>query len=57
MNLPLLIKEQINSAIRVLRISHKPKESEFMYTVKITGLAMLLIGVIGLVITIIFGFL
>lgn len=51
------IKEFIQKAMRVLRVSYRPTTDEFYTTIKITGLGMVLIGLVGYVITIIFGFL
>jgi protein transport protein SEC61 subunit gamma-like protein len=51
------INEYIQKAMRVLRVSYKPTSDEFYTTLKITGLGMILIGIIGYVIAIIFGFL
>lgn len=51
------IKEYIQKAMRVMRVSYRPTTDEFYTTLKITGLGMILIGVIGYVITIIFSFL
>ncbi|NYZ76157.1 protein translocase SEC61 complex subunit gamma [Candidatus Micrarchaeota archaeon] len=51
------LNEFIQKALRVLRVSYRPTSDEFYTTLKITGLGMVLIGVIGYVLTIIFGFL
>jgi protein transport protein SEC61 subunit gamma-like protein len=51
------IKGFIQKAMRVLRVSYRPTTDEFYTTIKITGLGMVLIGLAGYVITIIFGFL
>ncbi len=51
------INEFIQKALRVLRVSYRPTSDEFYTTLKITGLGMIAIGVIGYVITIIFDFL
>lgn len=37
---------------RIFRLTRKPKRSEFSETAKITGLGMLLVGLIGFVILI-----
>ncbi|NYZ79455.1 protein translocase SEC61 complex subunit gamma [Candidatus Micrarchaeota archaeon] len=50
-------KEFIQKAMRVLRVSYRPTSDEFYTTLKITGLGMILIGMVGYVLTIIFGFL
>ncbi|MFH0987075.1 MAG: protein translocase SEC61 complex subunit gamma [Candidatus Micrarchaeota archaeon] len=41
------VKGFINSSIRVLRLATKPKKEEFWTVAKITGLGIILIGVIG----------
>ncbi|HEX55381.1 MAG: protein translocase SEC61 complex subunit gamma [Candidatus Altiarchaeales archaeon] len=38
---------------RILRLTRKPKMSEFIETAKITGLGMIIIGFIGFIILII----
>ncbi len=43
-------------AMRVLRVSYKPTMKEFQLTAKITSLGMLLIGLVGFLITIVFSF-
>ncbi|MCD4740180.1 protein translocase SEC61 complex subunit gamma [archaeon] len=37
----------INEAIRVLKLTRKPKQDEFMLIAKITGAGMIIIGLIG----------
>jgi protein transport protein SEC61 subunit gamma-like protein len=46
----------LQRAIRVLRVSYRPKSDEFWMIAKITGLGMLLIGLVGFAITVIFTF-
>ena len=46
----------IKRAMRVLTVSHHPRSEEFNMTAKVTGLGMILIGVIGYIITLIFWF-
>jgi len=46
----------ISRALRVLRISYRPTREEFYTTLKVTGLGMIAIGVIGLIISVIFQF-
>ena len=43
----------INRCIRILHISRKPTNEEFMEVAKVTGLGMVAIGVAGLVISLI----
>ncbi len=38
---------------RILRLSRKPKRTEFNETAKITGLGMLLIGLLGFIVLLI----
>ncbi|OYT41511.1 MAG: protein translocase SEC61 complex subunit gamma [Candidatus Altiarchaeales archaeon ex4484_43] len=38
---------------RILRLSRKPKRAEFKETAKITGLGMILIGLLGFIILLI----
>lgn len=49
------IRDFVRQAIRVLNISYHPTSEEFNMTAKITGFGMIAIGVIGFVITLIFG--
>jgi protein transport protein SEC61 subunit gamma-like protein len=51
------IKDFIHKSIRVLRVSYRPTTEEFYTTLKITGLGMILIGLIGYILSVIFGFL
>jgi len=44
-------KSFINECIRVLRITRKPSTEEFKTIVKVSGLGMIAIGLIGFVIT------
>lgn len=44
-------KSFINECIRVLRVTRKPNKLEFQTIVKVSGLGMILIGLIGFVIT------
>ena len=46
-------KSFINESIRVLRITRKPSREEFKTIVKVSGLGMIIIGLIGFVITMI----
>jgi len=51
------VNDFIQKALRVLRVCYRPTQDEFYTTIKVTALGMIGIGVIGYVITIIFGFL
>jgi len=44
-------KSFINECVRVLRITRKPNSLEFKTIVKVSGLGMIIIGLIGFVIT------
>ena len=44
------MKQIIEKIRRVLLVSSKPDKDEFMQSFKITGIGLLLIGVIGLII-------
>ena len=43
----------INECVRVLRITRKPNSLEFKTIVKVSGLGMIIIGLIGFIITMI----
>ncbi len=49
----LRLKSFINECVRVLKVTRKPDRTEFKTIVKISGLGMLLIGLIGFIITMI----
>lgn len=51
------VKDFIHKSIRVLHVSYRPTTDEFYTTLKITGLGMILIGMIGYILSIIFGIL
>ena len=51
------IHDFLNNVKRIFIISKKPTKEEFMVMAKITGLGIILIGVIGYLITLIFQFL
>jgi protein transport protein SEC61 subunit gamma-like protein len=44
------IKSFLSNAIRVLRLAKKPKRDDFVFVAKVTGLGIILIGLIGYVI-------
>jgi len=44
-------KSFINECIRVLKITKKPSKTEFKTIVKVSGMGMILIGLIGFIIT------
>ena len=46
-------KSFINECIRVLKVTRKPSKEEFRTIVKVSGLGMILIGLIGFIITMI----
>ncbi len=45
-------KHFVSECIRILRLARKPTKDEYMVIAKITGLGMVIIGVLGMVITI-----
>ena len=51
-----VLSDFISRSVRVLRVSYRPTSEEFNTTAKITGLGVVLIGVIGYIITLIFGY-
>lgn len=53
--LPNDIKEKLIQYRRVIRIARKPDKFEFISSAKITGLGILLIGVIGFIIYLIYN--
>ncbi|RLG71224.1 MAG: protein translocase SEC61 complex subunit gamma [Candidatus Iainarchaeum archaeon] len=52
----LNIQEFLNNVKRIFIISKKPTKEEFIMMAKITGLGIVLIGVIGFIIRLIFQF-
>lgn len=50
------IGELFNRSIRIFHISRKPTPSEFWEVAKITSLGMVVIGVIGVIISVVFKF-
>lgn len=51
-----VIQDFARRAMRVLRVSYHPTNEEFNMTAKITGLGMVLVGIIGYIITVVFTF-
>ncbi|HDD71601.1 MAG TPA: protein translocase SEC61 complex subunit gamma [Candidatus Aenigmarchaeota archaeon] len=51
------LKNFIKNCVRVLKVTRKPSKEEYFASVKITGLGITLIGLIGFVIFLIFHFL
>lgn len=49
------IKEKIQRIYRVLLISRKPTNGEFAEVAKVAGIGILLFGVVGLIIYLVFG--
>ena len=45
------LKTFINESIRVLRVTRKPSKEEYKTIVKVSGLGMILIGLLGFIIT------
>jgi len=50
------IKDFVQRSTRVLTVSYRPSPIEFSTTAKITGVGLVLIGVIGFAITLVFKF-
>ena len=48
--LPGMIDNAIKETRRILRLTRKPRSSEFNETAKVTGLGILLIGLLGFII-------
>lgn len=46
----MMIQEKLKEWDRVIKLSRKPKRSEFVMIAKITGLGMVVIGTIGFII-------
>lgn len=44
---PFIIRKKLKEYYRVLKITKKPNNEEFKTTVKISGLGILIIGIIG----------
>ncbi len=53
----MTLKQFYSSCKRVLKITRKPNKQEFTDLVKITGLGLVIIGMLGFLITIAFQFL
>ncbi|MDY6777343.1 MAG: protein translocase SEC61 complex subunit gamma [Candidatus Nanohaloarchaea archaeon] len=49
-DIPSIIKSKLKEYRRVLKITKKPDREEFMMSAKVTGLGILLIGLIGFII-------
>lgn len=47
------IGEELNGILRVIKIARRPTKEEFLKVIKLTGVGMIIIGLIGLVITVI----
>ncbi len=46
--------DEIKMGIRIIKIARKPTPEEFRKIAKVTGVSMALIGILGLVISVIF---
>ena len=51
--LPSKMKNKWNEYMRVLKVTKKPSNEEFKTIVKVSGLGMLVIGLIGFLITLV----
>jgi protein transport protein SEC61 subunit gamma-like protein len=52
--IPAKIDNAIKETRRILRLTRKPRPSEFNETAKITGLGMVMIGALGFILFMIF---
>ena len=50
------IKSFVRRSIRVLNVSHRPRRQEFWMIAKTVALGVVLIGIMGFAITVIFAF-
>ncbi len=50
------LKNFLSNCVRVLRVTRRPNKEEYLAASKITGLGIILIGVIGFVIFLIFHY-
>lgn len=48
------LRERISNYMRVLAVARKPGKEEFLSSSKICGLGMIIIGVVGLVVFLVF---
>lgn len=48
------VDKHLQRALRVLNVLYRPRRKEFEMIVKVTGLGVIIIGLIGFIITIIF---
>ncbi len=46
----MMMREKLKEWDRVIKLSRKPKRSEFIMIAKITGLGMIVVGTIGFII-------
>ena len=47
-----IVNDYISGCTRVMKIAKRPNREEFLKVLKLTGLGMLVIGLIGLLITV-----
>ena len=50
------IVETLNRCVRILYISRKPTNDEFQKVAKVTGIGIIVIGLIGLVLSVVMAF-
>ena len=50
------VADFVRRAIRVLNVSYRPKEKEFAKIAKVTGAGILIIGGLGLIISLVFHY-
>lgn len=49
------IKELVGRSIRIIHISRKPTDEEFSKVAKVTAVGIVIIGVLGIIISLIFA--
>jgi protein transport protein SEC61 subunit gamma-like protein len=52
----MMIAKAISETRRILRLTRKPKRSEFNETVRVCGIGILIIGSVGFIIFLLFKF-
>lgn len=46
------VKDYVTGCVRVTKIARRPNKEEFLKVLKLTGLGMIIIGLIGLLVTV-----
>ncbi|MFH0961730.1 MAG: protein translocase SEC61 complex subunit gamma [archaeon] len=50
----MALKEKLNDYLRVLKVAKRPSWKEYLQIAKLTGLGILVMGAMGLIITLVF---